>query len=105
MRHSFGTRMLFEARVPGGFYKVSKLLGHSRVSATEVYRHFSNKRPEQALLCDLLGVGVQLAIHRKGMTQMTRKTILIAGLVMVTTTIVVLALGQGYMPSKTLMYH
>ena len=58
MRHGFATRMLFEASVPGGIYTVSKLLGHSRVSTTEIYLHCSNKRLEQAMLADPLGAGV-----------------------------------------------
>ena len=57
MRHGFATRMLFESNVPGGIYTVSKLLGHSRVSTTEIYLHCSNKRLEQAMLADPLGAG------------------------------------------------
>jgi len=37
---------------------VSKLLGHSRVSTTEVYLHCSQRRLEQAMLADPLGAGV-----------------------------------------------
>ena len=55
MRHGFATRMLFESSVPGGIYTVSKLLGHSRVSTTEIYLHCSNKRLEEAMLADPLG--------------------------------------------------
>ena len=58
MRHGFGTRMLFESNAPGGIYTVSKLLGHSRVSTTEVYLHCSQRRLEQAMLADPLGAGV-----------------------------------------------
>ena len=58
MRHGFATRMLFDTKTIGGIYTVSKLLGHSRVSTTEVYLHCSQRRLEQAMLADPLGAGV-----------------------------------------------
>ena len=57
-RHGYATRMLFEAKVPGGIYTVSRLLGHSRVAVTEQYLHASRKKLEEAALVDPLAVGV-----------------------------------------------
>ena len=58
MRHGFATRMLFDTETIGGIYSVSKLLGHSRVSTTEMYLHCSQHQLEQAMLADPLAVGV-----------------------------------------------
>ena len=58
MRHGFATRMLFDTETIGGIYTVSKLLGHSRVSTTEMYLHCSQDQLEQAMLADPLAVGV-----------------------------------------------
>ena len=54
MRHGFATRMLFQSHAPGGIYTVSRLLGHSRVSTTEMYMHCSHERLEEAMLSDPL---------------------------------------------------
>ena len=58
MRHGFATRLLFDSKISGGIYTVSKLLGHSRVSTTEVYLHLSNKQLEESMVADPLGQGV-----------------------------------------------
>jgi len=58
MRHGFATRMLFDTETIGGIYTVSKLLGHSRVSTTEMYLHCSKKQLEESMLADPLAVGV-----------------------------------------------
>ena len=58
MRHGFATRMLFDTKVLGGIYVVSKLLGHSRVAVTEMYLHCSQDQLEQAMLADPFAVGV-----------------------------------------------
>ena len=57
-RHGYATRMLFEAKVPGGIYTVSRLLGHSRVATTEMYLHASQKKLQEAALADPLAMGV-----------------------------------------------
>ena len=58
MRHGFAIRMLFDTETIGGIYTVSKLLGHFRVSTTEMYLHCSQDQLEQAMLADQLAVGV-----------------------------------------------
>ena len=58
MRHGFATRMLFDTKTVGGIYTVSKLMGHLRVTVTEMYVHCSQKQLEQAMLADPLGAGV-----------------------------------------------
>ena len=58
MRHGFATGMLFDTKTIGGIYTLSNLLRHSRVAATVMYRHCSQKQLEQAMLADPLGVGV-----------------------------------------------
>ena len=58
MRHGFATRMLFDTETIGEIYTVSKLLGHSRVSTTEVYLHLNRTQLEESMLADPLGQGV-----------------------------------------------
>ena len=58
MRHGFATRMLFDTQTIGGIYAASKLLGHSRVSVTEMYLHYSQDQLEQSMLADPLVLGV-----------------------------------------------
>lgn len=58
MRHGFATRLLFDSKITGGIYTVSKLLGHSRVSTTEVYLHLSKKQLEESMVADPLANGV-----------------------------------------------
>lgn len=54
-RHGFATRLLFETSTPGGLFVVSKLLGHSSVSTTEIYLHCNRGQLDQAVLGDPLG--------------------------------------------------
>lgn len=53
-RHGFATRLLFETSTPGGLFTVSKLLGHSSVSTTEIYLHVNRGQLDQAVIGDPL---------------------------------------------------
>ncbi len=53
-RHGFATRLLFETSTPGGLFTVSRLLGHSSVSTTEIYLHINRGQLDQAVISDPL---------------------------------------------------
>lgn len=53
-RHGFATRLLFETSTPGGLFTVSKLLGHTSVSTTEIYLHINRGQLDQAVIGDPL---------------------------------------------------
>jgi len=53
-RHGFAMRMLFQAKVPGSIYVISRMLGHSSISTTEKYLHSNRGMMEKAVLADPL---------------------------------------------------
>jgi site-specific recombinase XerD len=55
-RHGFATRLLFETSTPGGLFTVSKLLGHSSISTTEIYLHINRGQLDQAAIGDPLNL-------------------------------------------------
>jgi len=56
LRHSAAMRWLYESRAPGGLFTVSKLLGHSSVSTTQVYLSADRQAQEQAVIGDPLNL-------------------------------------------------
>lgn len=58
LRHGAAQRWLFESSAPGGIYTVSRMLGHSRISTTEMYLRLDVGALEGAVMGDPLARGV-----------------------------------------------